>query len=58
MKLTLTWVVMIFVFAYALHRSASVRLALGAGMLLGALWATGYWGELVHTLDGVFNSFT
>jgi len=57
-ELTLTWVLAIFVLGYALHRSSSVRIALAAGMLLGALWATGTWGDVVHTLDGVFDSFT
>lgn len=58
MKLTLTWVLAIFVVGYALHRSSSVRVALGAGLILGGLAATGYWGDVVHTLDGVFSSFT
>lgn len=58
MELTLTWVLAIFVVGYALHRSTSVRIALGAGLVLGALLATGYWGQVVHTLAGVFNSFT
>lgn len=58
MELTLTWVLVIFVVGYALHRNTSVRIALGAGLVLGALLAAGYWGDVVHTLDGVFDSFT
>lgn len=56
MELTLTWVVALFTLGFALQRSSSVRIALVAGLMLGVLWATGWWGELVHTLDGVFGS--
>lgn len=57
MKLTLTWVLAIFVIGYALHRGTSVRIALAAGLVLGALLAAGDWGDVVHTLAGVFDSF-
>ena len=57
MNLTLTSVLLIFVTGFIIFRGSSVRVALGAGVLLGALLADGWLEPVVHTLDGVFHSF-
>jgi hypothetical protein len=55
-ELTLTAVLVIFGIGFLLHRSGSVRLAAGLGLLLGVLLANGWLGHLGHTLDGAFRS--
>lgn len=55
---TLKWVVLIFAVGFILYRSSSVRMALITGALLGGLWATGEWGDVVHNLDGLFDLVT
>jgi hypothetical protein len=57
-ELTLTAALVIFGVGFLLHRSGSVRLAAGLGLLLGLLAANGWLGHVVHTLDGAFRSLT
>jgi hypothetical protein len=57
-ELTLTLILLVFLAGFLLHRHASVRIAAVGCLVLGALLAHGWFGELVHTLDGVFRSIT
>ena len=59
MGLTLTTVLIIFLFGFVLHRHASVKVAAVGCFVLGVLVATNpVIHSMVHTLDGVFSSLT
>lgn len=58
MTLTLAVVLIVFLAGFAINRHRSVSLAIAAAVVLGVLLANGWFGSVVHTLDGVFNSVT
>lgn len=59
MSLSLTAVLLIFLGGFVLHRHASVKIAAVGCFVLGALLAANpFVHTVVHTLDGVFSSFT
>jgi hypothetical protein len=57
-NISLTALLLVFLGGFLLHRHVSVRIAAVTGLVLGVLLAGGWWGTVVHTLDGVFRSLT
>lgn len=58
MELSLTLVLAFFLVGFLVNRHRSVLVAVVAAVILGVLLAGGWFGSVVHTLAGMFNSLT
>lgn len=55
--LTLSGVLLFFLTGLCIGRARTLIIGVACALVLGALAADGWFGGMVDTLDGVFNSF-
>lgn len=58
MTMGLPTILTIFLAGFLINRHRSVLVAVVAAVILGVLIAGGWFGSVVHTLAGMFNSLT